>query len=126
MYDTALKIQDLMEREHRNQNAIEEERAGLTKMKEVKILMSDVSWWEVMTKLYSQDKNNEILGLNNEVIIFSKNSSEVDLAMYWTQILCFFLFQLARLQTRLEAAQSKAVKWWVQDYSSAWWSLLHT
>lgn len=64
-YDTLSQTrEDLVEREHCNQDAIEEERAGLMKLKE--------------------EKNNEILSYNNE---------------------------LARLQTRLEAAQSNAVKW---------------
>jgi chromosome segregation ATPase len=64
-YDTLSQTrEDLVERERCNQDAIEEERAGLMKLKE--------------------EKNNEILGYNNE---------------------------LAHLQTRLEAAQSNAVKW---------------
>ncbi|XP_065893141.1 coiled-coil domain-containing protein 42 homolog [Dysidea avara] len=64
-YDTLKTTrQDLLEREHRNQDAIEAEKADLMK--------------------FTEEKNNEILSYNN---------------------------QLAQLQTRLEKAQSTAVKW---------------
>ena len=59
-------VQDLMTTESTTQDVIETERAGLAK--------------------YTEDKNNEILGLNNE---------------------------LARLQTKLEEEKASAMKWYV-------------
>ena len=59
-------VQDLMTTESTTQDVIETERAGLAK--------------------YTEDKNNEILGLNNE---------------------------LARLQTKLEEVKASAMKWYV-------------
>lgn len=70
-----------MEREQRNQDAIEEERAALMKLKEVSrhtknlssnfyflLFPSNVS----PLSLPPQEKNNEILGYNNEVGIVTK------------------------------------------------------
>ena len=57
-------FQDLLERDQKNQDNIEAEKARLTR--------------------FTEEKNNEILSCNN---------------------------QLAQLQTRLDRAQSKAVKW---------------
>jgi len=64
-YDTLVATHlDLLERDQRNQDAIEKEKSRLVK--------------------FTEEKNNEILKYNN---------------------------QLAQLQTRLDKAQSKAVKW---------------
>lgn len=83
-----------MEREQRNQDAIEEERAALMKLKEVSRHTKKTS---PQTFIFShfpptsplslppQEKNNEILGYNNEVGIVTKLIREL-------MIVAHFLF----------------------------------
>ena len=61
-----------MERERCNQDAIEEERAGLMKLKEVRPKLFAGCLILSVFVLHMQEKNNEILGYNNEVNKFHK------------------------------------------------------
>ena len=130
-------LQDLLEREHRNQDAIETEKADLMKFTEVCIHV----YWPCnykYTKLHKQttcitcycfyccavlllcmqEKNNEILSYNNQV----NGKTSGFHCVYVIRV----SLQLAQLQTRLEKAQSNAVKWLVNVVYSCISSYVYT
>ena len=70
-----------MQQDQLNQDAIDAERADLTR--------------------FTEEKNNEILGYNNEVCHHQQHH----------ELPILLLLQLAHLQTMLEKTQSEAMKW---------------